>query len=155
MKSIVMMCSFFALFCGETDAMFNQKNDSQETLISEENQSVELIEVADNSSNLRDPSLFSSDIDEVKEAIVQGHDINEVKLGTTPLANAIVSNSDAVALYLLDQGADPNQETRYGFPLDLAMKKKNTGLAKALIKKGANIFNVFNILNLENQLSKF
>ncbi len=256
MKHFIALCSVFELFFGEIDAMFLQRNDSQVTLITEENELIETIELANNSLNLReislfdddiesikacvergddvnmikigitpllfavandyrenalflvehgaDPnqetkygcpldlamkkgaegfafllsmkkvnpadiekiesiddtttstefSLFDDDIESVKVCVERGDDINMVQLGTTPLANAVVNNSKENLLYLLKQGADPNQETKYGFPLDLAMRKRNKGLAQILIKNGANMFNVFNIIDVESHMSK-
>lgn len=112
-------------------------------------------ELVDDNTFWTEVSLFDNNIESTKMCLERGDDVNMVQLGTTPLANAIVNDSDEIVRYLLKQGADPNQETKYGFPLDLAMRKRKDKIAKILIRNGANIFNVFNILNLENPLSKF
>ncbi len=149
MEIFITLYTVLVLFCGEADAMFLQPNDSQGTLIDEENKFIELIEPVNNVLNLRDISLFDDDIEAVKACVKRGDDVNMVKLGITPLVNAIVNGSDSIALYLLDHGADPDQETKYGFPSDLAVRKSRGDLVRALIIKKANPANMFNFEEFE------
>ena len=144
MKYFITLSFIFSLFCGKIEAMFLQPNDSQGTLIDEESKSIDLIEPVNNSLNLREVSLFADDIEAVNVCVERGYDVNMVKLGITPLVNAIVNDSDEIALYLLDHGADPGQETKYGFPLDLAIKKGKGDLARALIIKKSNSSDISN-----------
>ena len=144
MEIFVVLYTVFILFCGKTDAMFLQSDDSQGTLIDEDNKSIELIGHINNPLNLREISLFDDDIEAIKACVERGDDVNMVKIGITPLVNAIVNGSDAIALHLLDHGADPSQETRYGFPLDLAIRNKRGDVARALIIKRAYSSDIFN-----------
>lgn len=146
MKHSIILCWAFVLFFEKTDAMYLQNNDSLATLVTADNMSVEFIEPINNFRNLGEISLFDDDIESVKACIRRGDDVNMVKLGITPLVNAIVNDSDAIAIYLLDHGADPNKETKYGFPSDLAIKKGKGDLVRALIIKKATPFNVLNFV---------
>ena len=125
MKNFVTLCLVLALVCIETEltAML-RRTDSQKTLVSEGDRSVELIEIIDNSSSPREASLFDNDINSIRICVERGDDVNmdNLRCGTTPLTNATKNGNEEIVNYLLNNGADPSLKGWRGTPISLARR---------------------------------
>lgn len=78
------------------------------------------------------------DLPAVKSYLAKGVSPNTTdEFDRTALGSAIGAGQDEVALYLLDHGADPNQETSGDTPLLLAKKMGMPKVIEALKRKGA------------------
>ena len=142
MKNVVTLCLVFTLVCGETGSMAMIRSDSQETLVSEGNRSVELIEIVDNSSRSREASLFDNNISSIRICVERGDDVNmdNLRCGTTPLTNAAQNGNEEIVNYLLNNGANPNKKSIDGFlPIEFAIMQKNPNITRLLVEKGADL----------------
>ncbi|MFZ5954377.1 MAG: ankyrin repeat domain-containing protein [Candidatus Dependentiae bacterium] len=81
-------------------------------------------------------------LDIVKELIDKGASVNEKNgWSQTPLIQSIKKhiNSEPVALFLLENGADVNLADRFGTPLLFAISNKQIALAQKLLELGAEV----------------
>lgn len=89
------------------------------------------------------PNLFSRKFDNVKAAVDAGQDVNQTdSAGRTPLVYACFDNkrsSGPIVEYLLEHGADANDEFVNKPVLLTAIRFHNTDAIKALVEHGANI----------------
>ncbi|MEM6778812.1 MAG: ankyrin repeat domain-containing protein [Planctomycetota bacterium] len=86
-------------------------------------------------------AVISSDIDQLREAIQAGEDVNaRTDYGVTPLAIACASGDEASVGVLLAAGGDPNAELTGGVTcLMRASRAGNVDVVTQLIRQGAGI----------------
>lgn len=93
-------------------------------------------------------NLFSRKFDEVKAAVDAGQDVNQVDgSGRTPLMYACLDGkgeSGPIVEYLLEHGANANDELNKKPALFNAIQRHNTGAIKALTDHGADITFIYN-----------
>lgn len=94
----------------------------------------------------------AGNIDTVKD-LIEPRDSNNApakvdapdRFGMTPLMLAVSNGHQAVALYLLEQGADPNKRDSFGMTaLMWARTSQDPEIARNLLRKGANILAIDN-----------
>ena len=80
-------------------------------------------------------------LENVKLLVRAGADFSRAnKAGVTPLARAVAEQNEAVVLFYLSKGADPNIASPvYGGPLHMACKRRAHDIAKALVAAGADV----------------
>jgi len=81
------------------------------------------------------------DLDRIRQLIDDGADLNEQGAFGTALHTAAVKGDEAIALLLLDRGADPNAaKPGDGFtPLHVAAEWGHAGVVRLLLAHGANV----------------
>jgi ankyrin repeat protein len=85
-------------------------------------------------------AAMSGDLDVVKALLAAGANINQAAAdGMTPLSVAIVKVNEAVALHLIERGADVNAAEAGFTPLHSAALTGQIAVVKALIARGADI----------------
>ena len=86
------------------------------------------------------PNIFSSKLAEVKAAITDGEDVNQLNSsGRTTLVNALLSRSSSaeeIALYLLNNRADLNIAYKNEQPINIAVRKNRYKVVKSMIEHG-------------------
>jgi uncharacterized protein len=86
--------------------------------------------------------IIGGHTNEAISLIRAGAPINQADVhGTTPLYLAAVQGETEIVLYLLEQGADPNLESKdesEGTPLCAAAAWGRTDIVKVLLDRGAN-----------------
>lgn len=83
---------------------------------------------------------MSGDLDAVKALLAAGANINQAAAdGMTPLSVAIVKVNEAVALHLIERGADVNAAEAGFTALHSAALTGQTAVVKALLARGADI----------------
>ncbi len=63
-------------------------------------------------------AIEKGDLDTIKFYVSHGYEVNEDMGMVTPLTLAIAQNKPAIIDYLIRQGADVNEPSKYGTPLD-------------------------------------
>jgi ankyrin repeat protein len=85
-------------------------------------------------------AAMSGDLETVKTLLASGADINQAAGdGTTPLIVSIVKFNDAVALHLIEKGANVNADEAGFTALHCAALTGQIAVAKALVARGANV----------------
>jgi hypothetical protein len=86
-------------------------------------------------------AVARNDVKAVEEFLKEGKDINGVdEAGHTLLCIAIMSGSNDVVRFLIDNGADVNRRSDSDtFPLMYAVCYKNTEIVRLLLERGADI----------------
>ena len=85
-------------------------------------------------------AIAKGNLEIVKLFVENGYDL-ELKAndGTTALSQAIELKETDIALYLIEVGANVNEEGRVFSPLYYAVRTENFEVAQALVKKGADV----------------
>lgn len=84
-------------------------------------------------------AVLSGDIDTVRVLLASGADIDEAAAdGTTPLVLAVIKKHEALAVNLLERGADPNLSGTGYSALHVASATGQVGAVKALLAHGAD-----------------
>ena len=83
-------------------------------------------------------------IDEMKKILIEGVDINSLsEYESTPLHDAISSSNPEMALFLLEEGADPSIQDNEGYTaLHLAVLFPNIEIAEKILKKHPQVVNI-------------
>jgi ankyrin repeat protein len=85
--------------------------------------------------------VYRNDIDALKRAVADGADFNFADdFGNTPLLAAISKKDTAMARFLLENGADPD-DWGFIFPIIGAIKTNCAEIVELLIEKGADLSN--------------
>ena len=107
------------------------------------------------SEQAANPNILSSKLAEVKSAVANGEDINQINTnGRTPLVNALLSRSSSaeeIALYLLNNGADLNIAYKNERPINIAVRRNRYNVVKAMIEYGVEFdYNLANLAVMSN-----
>lgn len=83
----------------------------------------------------------NGDLDEVKKYISTSPEaVNQIsEQGFSPLLLAVYYNHNKVAQYLIEQGAEVDEDSAMGSPLMASVVKDNIELARLLLAEGANV----------------
>ena len=112
-------------------------------------------QLANISEKTETPNIFSSKLAEVKSAIADGEDVNQINAnGRTPLVNALLSRSSSaeeIALYLLNNGADLNVSYKNEQPINIAVRRNRYKVVKSMIEHGVEFdYNLANLAVMSN-----
>jgi ankyrin repeat protein len=83
----------------------------------------------------------NGDLDEVKKHLSTSPEaVNQIsEQGFSPLLLAVYYNHNKVAQYLIEQGAEVDEDSAMGSPLMASVVKDNIELATLLLAEGANV----------------
>ncbi len=83
-------------------------------------------------------AAVQGDVEQVKQLLIGGADVNAPNPVGTPLQWALFANQTRVARLLLEYGADPNVGEPAGTPLQMAALSGNTEIVRLLLEHGGN-----------------
>lgn len=112
-------------------------------------------QIANISEQAAATNAFSSKLAEVKSAVDDGENVNQINAnGRTPFVNALLSRSasaEEIALYLLNNGADLNIAYKNERPINIAVRRNRYNVVKSMIEHGVEFdYNLANLAVMYN-----
>ncbi len=83
-------------------------------------------------------AAVDGDVEQVKQLLIGGADVNAPDPNGTPLQWALFANQTRVVRLLLEYGADSNIDGPTGTPLQMAVLSGNTEIVQLLLEHGGN-----------------